>query len=482
MKNILTYLLLVVTLAFVACATDDTFSASTANRLTFSTDTVKLDTVFSKVPSSTRTFWVFNNSSDGIRCSSIRLKDGNQTGFRVNVNGVYLGETQGYQLSNEEIRKGDSLRVFVEITAPYNNAATPQLVADDLVFDLESGVSQKVRLQAYAWDAELLSNVVISKDSTISSTKPTVIYGKIVVNEGATLTIPAGKTVYFHDGAGIDVHGRLLCLGEAGNEVTLRGDRLDHMFDYLPYDGVSGQWDGIILRKDSYANKLTFTDIHSCCNAVLCDSSAIDNQKLMLSHSTIHNCKGAGVILNNNSAVIENCQISNTLSTCMEVVSGDVEVNNTTLAQFYPYDAARLPALFLEMDTLMSQAPLRFRMRNSIVTGYGDDQVYCAFSDTTKADYVFDHCLLRTPEVSDTIRCRNIIWENVEDTIVGGTKNFKKVDSKLLQYDFRLAEGSLAIGAADKATAMPDDRLATKRDDAPDIGCYEYVDDTDKKE
>ena len=288
-RHIILYLLALLTLAFTSCADDDSFSTSTSNRLYFTSDTISLDTIFSKVPSVTKTFWVHNNSGDGIRCSSIRLKNGNQTGFRVNVNGVYLGNAQGFQISDEEIRKGDSIRVFVEVTTPMNNQDLPQLVTDDLLFALESGTQQSVNLRVWSWDAELLRDVIVSHDTIIASTKPTVIYGGITVKEGATLTIPAGKTLYFHDNAGIKVNGRLLCKGEAGNEVVLRGDRLDNMFDYLPYDGVSGQWGGIVLESSSYGNEMTFTDLHSSCRAIYCDSSDVTRPKLTMKASTIHN-------------------------------------------------------------------------------------------------------------------------------------------------------------------------------------------------
>ena len=101
-------MLLFVVASFVSCSDDDSFSLSTNHLLTFSTDTVKLDTVFSNVPTPTKTLWVFNRSGDGIRCVNVRLERGNQTGFRVNVDGTYLGEASGFQTSNVEIRNKDS--------------------------------------------------------------------------------------------------------------------------------------------------------------------------------------------------------------------------------------------------------------------------------------------------------------------------------------------------------------------------------------
>ena len=85
MKRILYFLTILAGL--VACNDNDTFTTSRSNVLTFSVDTVKMDTVFTTVGSSTYTFWVFNQSGDGIRLSTVRLRNGNQTGFRVNVDG-----------------------------------------------------------------------------------------------------------------------------------------------------------------------------------------------------------------------------------------------------------------------------------------------------------------------------------------------------------------------------------------------------------
>ena len=186
--------------------------------------------------------------------------------------------------------------VFVELTTPKNGKTNPQLVEDNLVFTLESAVQQKVNLKAYSWDAELLKNIEVKHDTTIQSTKPIVVQGGIKVNEGATLTIGAGTTLYFSNKAGIDVHGQLKIAGTADKIVTLRGDRLDYMFDYLPYDRVSGQWQGIHFNTSSYDNEINFADIHSTYNGIVCDSSDVNRTTLSLHRSTIHNCQGYGLL------------------------------------------------------------------------------------------------------------------------------------------------------------------------------------------
>lgn len=216
----------------VSCSDNDSFSTDASHRLTFTCDTVRMDTLFAKVPSSTYSFWVHNQSGDGLRLRTVRLERAGQSGFRANVDGTFLNPV----VNDLEIRKGDSLRVFVEVTATENTSPDPQLLEDNLLFTLESGVVQKVNLRTYSWNAEQWQTVDITADRTIETSTPIVVYGGINVAEGIMLTIK-NTTLYFHDGAGINVSGALVA-----ENVIFRGDRLDHMFANLPYDRVSGQW------------------------------------------------------------------------------------------------------------------------------------------------------------------------------------------------------------------------------------------------
>lgn len=455
------------------CQDDDSFSTNVSNILSFSADTVKLDTVFSAVPTTTRTFWVHNESGDGIRCTNIRLERGNQSGFRVNVDGVYLGSESGYQASEVEIRKGDSIRVFVELTSPVNGRNKPWLVEDNLLFLLESGVTQKVNLNAYSWDAIKYRNLHITNDTTLTGDRPIIVYGKLTVEEHATLTLAAGTTLYFHDGGGIDVYGRLCSQGEAGKEVILRGDRLDWMFDYLPYDLMSGLWDGIHFYETSYDNVMEFTDLHSSFNGIVCDSADVEKQKLTLKNMTVHNCQGKGLSTVNCKVAAENCQFTNTLYECVDILGGDVTMNHCTLAQFYPFDSNRRPALNYFSTTTMPL--LRMDCINSIVTGYPEDVVMGATeNENIPFNYRFISSILRTPAVEDAEHIIDVIFENVEDTAsVQGDKHFKLVDINTQHYDFHLDSLSPAINKGSKDYPVSDDRDGKARDDQPDIGCFE---------
>ena len=459
-----------------ACTDDDSFTQSPSNLLTFSKDTIKLDTVFSNVPTVTQDFWVYNHSGDGIRCNNIKLERGNQAGFRVNVDGTYLGPATGFQTNNVEIRNKDSIRIFVEATTPYNNNTQPQLVEDNLIFTLESGAIQKVNLKVHSWDAILLNNVNITKDSIIDSPqKPIVIYGGITVDTTATLTINPGTTLYFHADAGINVYGKLIAQGQPEAEVTLRGDRLNRLFDNLPYDQVSGQWQGIHFYPTSYENQLQYTDIHSPFNGIQTDSSDVSRDKFTITNSTIHNCQGYGIHAVNSKITIINSQITNTLNDCLYIEGGNADIQSCTLAQFYPFEAYIFQGMAMHLDA-DTHPLLSFTCLNTLVTGAVNDVLLINLpTDTTQAcNYYFSHCILRTPVVEDSIRFTNVVFEDPEDTtIVNGRKHFLPTTDYL--FNFQLDSISTAIDHADPATSPSNDRNGRLRDERPDIGAYEYI-------
>ena len=115
-------------------------------------------------------------------------------------------------------------------------------------------------------------------------------------------------------------------------------------------------------------------------------------------------------------------------------------------------------------------------MRNSLVTGYHDDEVvWEAPKEEDAFNFLFDHCVLRTEKMQgdDSLKFTNVIYEDVKDTTMYGEKHFVLFDTDNLKYDFRLRKESAAIGKADAATSLPVDRNGLRRKDTRDAGCYE---------
>ncbi len=430
---------------FVACKDDDNFSSNGGLRLTFQTDTLQMDTVFSKTPSATYAFWVYNQNDDGIRLQSVRLGKKNQTGFRVNVDGSYLDNALGSQVSDLEIRRNDSILVFVELTSVETAQPDPKLIEDDLIFSLESGVEQKVNLRAWSWDAVKMYDVVVEGEQTIESATPIIIYGGITVPEGRRLNL-RNSTLYFHDGAGIECYGDLII-----ENCVLRGDRLDRMFDYLPYDRVSGQWKGIHLYETAMTARLSHTEIRNAENALVLDSAAIDETQVRLGMGgcIIHNAEGYGLKSVNSNIYISECQFTNTLNDCVLIVGGIADINYCTMAQFYPFSAERGAALrFVNYEGDNDIPLLKLRCEGIILTGYESDVLMGSVRDSIAAfEYEFVNSLLRTPKVDDddSVRFVNVRWESPKDSIQG-TKHFKVIDEENLIYDFHLDSLSTAQG------------------------------------
>lgn len=413
------FFLLAIGVLLVSCSDNDTFSTDRGNLLTFSVDSVKMDTIFSTVPSSTYSFWVRNNSSDGIRIQNVRLERSGQSGFRANVDGTYLDPVA----SNFEIRKGDSLLVFIEVTTHENNKEGPQLIEDNLLFTLENGVVQKMNLRTWSWDAEKITSLIISRDTVIESSRPVIVYDSIVVAKDAVLTL-RDTEFFFHDGAMITVRGRMLA-----NGCLFRGDRLDRIFPYLPYDRISGQWNGIHLQETSTFNQFDNCEIRNAIDGIVADST-----QLYLNNCVIHNCTGKGLDGHNSLLMLAWCQISNCGSDCLLVDGGNMGLRYSTLAQFYPFSAQRGAALRFTTG----QHGITLDCQKTLITGYEADVVFGEQADTTLTyNFNFSDCILRTDSVTASEYFQDIIWETPKDSIEG-KKHFKTIDEDNFYYDFSI--------------------------------------------
>ncbi len=333
----------------VACSDDEQFTTSRSDVLTLPDDTLKMDTVFSGNASATYTFWIRNKNKQALRVNDIRLADGSQ-GFRVNVDGEYLNKS----ISGLEVLGEDSLLAFVELTPQATGKVEPQPLDEQLVFTLESGVEQRVKLRAWAWDAERWENKTVTVDEEITTQKPIIVYGTLTVAEGATLKLD-GTTLYFYDGAEMDVLGTLQAEG-----ATLRGDRLDRMFTYLPYDHISGQWKGISVKENARC-VMTGCDVHGAHDAIV----AAAGSTIQLMHTVVHNNEGTGIAAAEATVELSYCQVSNAEGSLVTAKGGQVTLTQCTLAQYYPF-ALRDVALVIGEGTTLSVTKL-------LIAGYEEE-------------------------------------------------------------------------------------------------------------
>ena len=476
---------------FLACDDYDTFTTDRSATLRFSNDTVLFDTLLTTVPSSTKTLTVYNRGDKGLHISEVRLSGGAASLFRVNIDGQDMSRSVDNRVTDFEVRRRDSIIVRIEVTMPELESDSIKAFTDRLLFTLESGVQQEVSIIASGRNAYFLQGCTVKADTTFTARRPIVVYDSLVVASDATLTLEAGTQLLFHEKAGMTVHGRLVAEGTLEAPVILRGDRMDHMFDYLPYDRLPSRWEGLTFTKESLNNSLDYFDLHSGTYGIRCDSTGVDVLKLRLTNSRIHNVGGHGLELLHCRTEVANTEISNTLGHCAYVYGGDAQFIHCTLAQFYALSADRGEAIHISNhDSIIGYSPLyRADFINCVATGYADDVVMIPPlnrenmpSDVADLpiNYQFIHCFLTTEVPDDELYTPRFIKCQIDtlDADINRDKHFQLVDTHNFLYDFTPVEASAIRGVADATYAAPYplDRLGRNRltDNAPDAGCYEF--------
>ena len=199
-------------LGFGSSCRKDELTENPSDKLSFSTDSVYFDTVFTTLSSVTKRFRVYNPNNKRIKISSIRLASGSSSLFRINVDGV-----PGTSITDVEIDAGDSIFVFAEVTIDPNNELNPFVVSDSILFET-NGNEQKVLLVAYGRNADFyrpdqfLGNgfppfsILPNANTVWTNERPKVIIGYLVVDSAQTLTIEAGTQVYLYNNSGLWVY------------------------------------------------------------------------------------------------------------------------------------------------------------------------------------------------------------------------------------------------------------------------------------
>ena len=303
----------------------------------------------------------------------IALQKGQDSPFRVNIDGTYLREDN---VSSWELYGKDSLRVFVELTAPETQLDTPQEIEDKLSFRLENGNTHTVILKAFGQRVIRLSTSILEKDSVFQNDVPYLIRDSLVVPEGKTLRLAAGTRLFFHPASKLIIHGRLIAKGTIEKNIILRGDRMGYMFSQQPYDRIPGQWGGLVFKEKSYGNILDFCDIHSSDLGIQCDSSNISATKLTLSNSVIHNVSGDALMLNQCKTEIGNSQITNAGGNCVSIIGGDNTFIHCTIGQFYSFVGGRGAALRISNVHGQIHSPIsKAFFKNCLITGYNENDI-----------------------------------------------------------------------------------------------------------
>ena len=384
--------------------------------LSFSTDTLTFDTVFTSLGSTTKSFKVFNTDKKAVRIQNIQLMHLVGMQFRINVDGVY-----GDQFTDIEIPAKDSIYVFVEVTVNPTSAATPFVIIDDVSFMI-NGNTSTVHLQAFGQNAHYHYGEQISSDKTWSNDLPHVIISYdtvpgVFVDCGATLTIQPGAKIFFAGNSAIFVQGTLNAVSTSWSDsIVFQGVRLESFYADKP-----GQWFGIVFLRSNdcvpqglfdhcIINESTYgiyagAGLSTNFNDYL---DPLQSPQVVIQNSIVKNSGSNAVYGFNAQITAENCLFYTAGENLVKFgLGGDYTFTNCTLyntgSRFVEHknETLLLSNLVAVNNTDIYQAPLTTKFTNCVV--YGSLQNEVSFNNInefnlTDFDNQFSYCDVKTKQ------------------------------------------------------------------------------------
>lgn len=525
MRQLLFLLFIGFCITFTSCRDDFHFETSTGG-LEFSKDTVYLDTVFTNIGSSTYTLKVYNRSNKDIKIPSIRLAQGQNSKYRLMVDGM-----DGKEFTNVELLAKDSMFVFIETTASVADAnPTDFLYTDKIEFTSTNGM-QNVELVTLIQDAYFLypqrldggyEGVPFDDKTNIygfyldesdpnngneyhwRNDKPYVIYGYATVPSGRTLTVDPGARVHFHADSGLMVRpgGRLLVNGELStterleNEVIFEGDRLEPAFS-----DVAGQWSAVLIMSntENEINHLTLKNANIGVYAFVTGQN--DPQpKVTIKNSQIYNCTNFGIYGIHANITGENIVANNAGQVSAAFAQGGTySFKYCTFANYFnSYDQVPLLLNDYQEDSANNKvtlSDLSATFDNCIV--YGSGNVGLSLEKypntdsgvTTNFHIKFNNCLIKLVDFNRLENAalypftgnNSALVEYTSGCKIGRTSSqnrpkFKNAqDNNLRLIDDTESEGPYGTADASVTTSPNSDITGASRSSTPDMGAYESI-------
>jgi len=498
-----------------SCRQDFEFTPSTG-ALTFSKDTVYLDTVFSTIGSSTYRLKVYNSSDTNILIPSLKLSNGQDSNYRLNVDGMIgNGTLIGKEFENVELLAQDSMFVFIETTIdiqPLVANETQFLYTDAIEFGTGAN-TQKVELVTLVKDAifiypskdegvietllfdvdgdgvddetKLQGRFLEDSELTFTNEKPYVIYGYAAVDTGKTLNINPGARVHFHadsgllitENASLHINGLPSLDPELlENEVIFEGDRLEPL-----YENISGQWQTIWLFNGSTDNVINYATIKNGTIGILSDGNQDDPTKLEVTNSQIYNHSNFGVLGRATSIIAENIVINNSgLSSFAGTFGGNYNVTHSTIVNYWSTSSRQFPALLLNNfivdaeNTVTTNPLMSANFTNCIIYGNDSPELLLENENSEVFNFKFTNSLIYFDDPNGNFSSAEYDFNNTtlyENVIFNNDPQFLDPSSNKLNIPI----GSPAGGAGTISGNLTKDITNTTRNSPPDLGAYNTI-------
>jgi len=503
MRYYLTFLLVITLVIFSSCRKDFSADLSSGN-LTFSKDTIYLDTVFTNIGSSTYNLKVYNKSNNAISIPFVKLGKGEDSFYRLNVDG-----TPGKIFEDVEILAKDSMYIFIETTIDYSQVSNP-IYTDEIIFDSGSNL-QDVKLITLVEDAHFLfpskdltglietinigidaegeeinvNGFYLNDNTTFTNEKPYVIYGYCAVPENKILTIEAGANIHFHSNSGliVDKNATLNIEGELGNEVLIEGDRLETQFSNVP-----GQWGAIWLRAGSKNHNINYAIIKNASAGIIIDSIGSNvTPTLTIKNTQIYNSSNFGILGRETNIKGENLVINNSGQSSLAcIIGGTYNFTHSTFVNFWSNSFRQYPSVLINNyftysdgnnQVVETRDLFAANFTNCIINGSDNLELIIDKVEGSQFNYSFKNNLIRFNDFNNSYI--DIPEYNFEDeshyssNILNGNADFKSPYSN----ELIIGENSEAIQNANISGTLsaPNDILGVLRSSPADIGAYQHI-------
>lgn len=465
--KIITYLF---TLTFIfillnSCIKEE-FNDDTGASISFSTDTIFFDTVFTDVGSTTAYLTIHNPYDDFLKINSIGLGKGPSSQFRLNINGQSTNLAR-----NLELAPKDSLFVLVEVTVNPNSVNAPFVVTDSLVCNI-NGKSQDVKLRAWGQNAHYIDGRYNGhiQTSTWTADQPYLIYNSMQIDSLQTLTIEAGTKIYLHKDSYIIAKGRLDIQGTFDAPVVIQGDRLEES-----YQDVPGQWGNIILADGSGVHQVKWAEIRNgIIGFQIGSQSSSQKPALIIENSKIENMNYAGLFALTASIQAKNCLISNCGFYSMAILAGgSYQFEHCTFANYWTHGQRTEPSVVLSNNFTSANGQsikydlIKAQFSNCIIYGDNDNELLLSNDQAVPFNYHFENSLLNLDEDFE------IDLDHFTDVLVNKDPLF--IDNR--NRDFQLDTLSPALNSGKFSTGQSAEldlnNWSHILDLLPDMGAYE---------
>lgn len=454
----LLFLLAIITMSFAACNKDEDITFDPNAKLSFSTDSVLFDTVFTSIGSTVRRFKIFNYNEKAINLDEIKIGGGANSPFFINVNGRPMVDGKNLKINGK-----DSINVLVRVNINPTLANQPFIVEDSLLMFF-NGKREKIPLMAYGQNAIFINNTTIDNNTTWDSKLPYIVYNSVTVADKVTLNIAPGTRVLFHKGATMNIKGTLNAIGTKRDTILFASDRTERI-----YEEEAGQWNGIHFYGSSKNSVINHTTIKNGIAGITVDSlSSNANPKLILASTVVKNMQVVGLLGYHTDVAVYNSLFHNCGQYLIYGIGGGKYdlVQNTFGAYNYSF-ARRTSAVHLS-DLISSTefAPLTATLINNIIWGSLEDELTIEKKSTAVSVLDLKNNLIKTTKV-DFNANGNVI--NVDPLFINPR-----------QGNYKISENSPAknkgINLSDHpyfSIYLSKDILEKQRLFPSELGCYE---------